>query len=125
MRPSRTTSIARAVAERDGVLVGLGVADAALLAQPRDDALLRLVDAQAGVVGPGGVGHAAVLADDADLLEAVAAADLEVVGVVTGRDLQRAGAEVGLDVLVGDDRQAAPDQGQDRRLADEVAVALV
>ena len=35
----------------------------------------------------------------------MAAPDLEVVGVVTGRDLQGAGAEVGLDVVVGDDRQ--------------------
>ena len=59
------------------------------------------------------------------LLEAVAAADLEVVGVVTGRDLQRACAELGLDVLVGDDLQLAPDQRQDRALADEPRVALV
>ena len=42
-----------------------------------------------------------------------------------GRDLQRAGAEVGLDVLVGDDRQLAPDERQRHRRADEVAVALV
>ena len=53
------------------------------------------------------------------------AADVEVVGVVAGRDLQRAGAELGLDVVVGDDRQAPAHQRQDRRLADEVAIALV
>jgi len=55
----------------------------------------------------------------------VAAPDLEVVGVVARGDLQGAGAEVGLDVVVGDDRQVAPDEGQHRRLADQVAVALV
>ena len=53
------------------------------------------------------------------------AADLEVVGIVTGRDLERAGAELGIDVLVGDDRQPALDQRQDRVPADDVRVALV
>ena len=70
-------------------------------------------------------GHAAVLADHAELRQAVAAADLEVVGVVAGRDLQRAGAELGLDVIVGDDLQLAPDERQDRGLADQALVALV
>ena len=53
------------------------------------------------------------------------AADLEVVGVVAGGDLQRPGAELGVDVLVGDDRQAAADQRQHAVLPDQVAVALV
>ena len=66
-----------------------------------------------------------LIADRRHLLEPVAAADLEVVGVVARGDLQRAGAEVGLHVVVGDDRQAAADQRQDRRLPDEVRVALV
>ncbi len=69
--------------------------------------------------------HAAVLADDGELLQAVLAADLEVVGVVARRDLQRAGAEVGLHVGVADDRQPAADDRQDRRAPDQVAVALV
>ncbi len=70
-------------------------------------------------------GHAPVLADHRDLVEFVAQADLEVVGVVRGGDLQLAGAEVPLDVLVGDDRQVASDQRQDRRAPDQLAVALV
>ena len=53
------------------------------------------------------------------------AADREVGRVVAGRDLERARAEVRLDPLVGDDRDAALDEGDDRLLADEVAVALV
>ena len=80
-------------------------------------------EAREALAGRGG--HAAVLADHADLGQAVAAADLEVVRVVAGRDLQRAGAELGLDVVVGDDRQLAPDERQDRRLPDQVLVALV
>ena len=59
-----------------------------------------------------------------DLLEAVGAADLEVVRVVAGGDLQRPGAELGIDVLVGDDRKPAPDQRQDAMLADQRLVAL-
>ena len=47
------------------------------------------------------------------------AADLEVVGVVAGGDLQRPGAELGVDVLVGDDRQPPADQRQDAVRADE------
>jgi len=89
-RDERLDALARAVAERDRVRVQLGVADQALVAQRGDHALLRLVDAQARVLGAGGRGHAAVLADDADLLEAVAAPDLEVVRVVARRDLQGA-----------------------------------
>ena len=73
----------------------------------------------------GRLGHPAVLADHRDLLEPVLAADLEVVRVVAGRDLQRARAELGLDVVVGDDRQPAADERQDRGLPDEPRVALV
>ena len=70
---------------------------------------------------PASVAHPPVLADHGDLLEPVRAADLEVVGVVAGGDLQRPGAELGVDVLVGDDRQPPADQRQDRVPADEVA----
>ncbi len=65
--------------------------------------------------------HAPVLADHHDLVEAVGAADLEVVRVVTGGDLQRPRAELGVDVLIGDDRQAATDERQDAVPADELA----
>ena len=49
-RDQRLDALARALAERDGVGVELGVADQALVAQRGDDALLRLVDAQARVL---------------------------------------------------------------------------
>ncbi len=55
----------------------------------------------------------------------MALTDLEVGGVVRGGHLQEAGAEVPLDVLVGDDRQVASHQRQDRRASDQLAVALV
>ncbi len=55
----------------------------------------------------------------------MAPADLEVVGVVPGRDLQRTGAELRLDVLVGDDLQPAPNERQDRALADQALIALI
>ena len=124
-RDQRLDALARAVAEGHGVGVGLAVADEALRIERGDDLLARLLHGEARVVGARLGRHAPVLADDRDLVELVAAPDLEVVGVVAGRDLQGAGAEVGLDVVVGDDRQVAPDEGQHRRLADQVAVALV
>ena len=110
---------------RHVVDVGLGAGQQALLAQRLDHGALGLVGGQAGEALAGGRGHPAVLADHRDLLQAVLAADLEVVGIVPGRDLQRAGAEVGLDVLVADDPQAAADERQDRVLADQAGVALV
>ena len=57
--------------------------------------------------------------------EVVAAADLEVVEVVARRDLDRARALLRVGVFVGDDRQAAADQRQDRVAADQVPVARV
>ncbi len=105
--------------------VGLLGAQHALLAQGGDDRLLRLGGGHPGEPLPRLLGEPPVGADHDDLLEAVLAADLEVVGVVAGGDLQRPGAELGVDVLVGDDRQAAADQRQDAVLADQVAVALV
>ena len=52
-------------------------------------------------------------------------ADLEVVRVVGGRDLDRAGAEFGVDVGVGDDRDAAVLERMRELGADEMPVALV
>ncbi len=60
-----------------------------------------------------------------DQRQVVAAADLEIVEVVRRRDLDRAGALLRIGIFVGDDRDAAADQRQDRVLADEMAVALV
>ncbi len=103
----------------------LAPADRTELLEVGDEELARVQGGQPRVALAGGGAHQAVLADDADLLEPVTAADLEVVGVVPRRDLQRACAEVGLDVLVGDDRKAAADERQHDLLADEMRVALV
>ena len=69
--------------------------------------------------------HPPVRADDHRLGEPVRAADLEVDRVVARRDLERAGAELGLDALVGDDRDGALDERHDGLLAHELPVALV
>ena len=123
-RDQRLDPLAGAVREGDRVDVGLLRPQPALLAQRRHDRHLRLGGGHPGE-SPGLLGEAAVGADHDQLLEPVLAADLEVVGVVAGGDLQRPGAELGVDVLVGDDRQPPPDQRQHAELADQVAVALV
>ncbi len=123
-RDQRLDPLAGAVREGHRVRVGLLFAERALGAEVLDDRLLRLGDGLALVVA-GLVVHAAVGADHDDLREAELAAELEVFGVVAGGDLQRPGAELDVDVVVAVDRQAAPDQRQDRVLADQVAVALV
>ena len=119
-RDERLDALAGALAVGHGVDVLVARADEALLLEVGDDALAGVEHRQARVALARLRGHEPVLADDADALEAVAVADLEVVGVVAGRDLQRARAEVRLDVVVGDDRQAPPDERQDELLADEV-----
>ena len=124
-RDQRLDPLAGAVREGDRVDVGLLGAQPALLAQRGDHRLLRLGGGHPGEALARLLGHPPVRADHADLLEPVPAADLEVVGVVAGGDLQRPGAELGVDVLVGDDRQAAADQRQHAVLADQVGVALV
>ena len=53
------------------------------------------------------------------------AADLEVALVVAGGDLERARPELGIHVVVGDDRQPPTHQRQDGRLADQARVALI
>jgi hypothetical protein len=78
--------------------------DPSLGAQRRHHGLARLAHGEAGEALPRRLGHAPVLADHGHLLEPVGTADLEVVGIVAGRDLERAGPELGIDVIVGDDR---------------------
>lgn len=70
-------------------------------------------------------GDDGVLVHDRDGGQVVALADLEVVRIVGGRHLDGAGAELGIDVLVGDDRDGAVGQRQLDELADEVLVPLV
>ena len=89
-----------------------------------DERLAALIAVHARVLA-GTLEHLARVADDLDLLEVMALAHLEVVRVVGRRDLDGARAEVLVDVLVGEQRNAAADDWQDQRLADEVLVALV
>ncbi|CAM5735024.1 hypothetical protein STENM223S_03475 [Streptomyces tendae] len=113
---------ARAVA--DAVDVGTLLGDnPALGAQRGDDggAGLQPVQALEGAVG----GDDGVLVHHGDGGQGVPLADLEVVRVVGGRHLDGAGAELGVDVLVGDDRDGAVGQRQLDELADQVLVALV
>ncbi len=121
----RLDALAGAVREGHRVRVLPLAADPALIAQGGDDRLPGIGDAETGEALARVFGHAPVLADDGDLVEAVAAAHLEVVDVGARSDLEGAGAELGVDVVVGDDRQPATDDRQDRVLADEARVAFV
>ncbi len=113
----------------------LVVADAVpVRALLRDDPALRaqrLADGDARLEPVHAVELGARAGDDARLVhdrrhrQAVPAADLEVVGVVRGSHLDRAGAELRVDVVVGEDRDPAPDQRQLDLAADQVPVALV
>src|SRR5579875_3606578 len=103
------------------------------LAAPQQSALAKLGEHRRASLERGhapqalrrGCDQAPVLTDHRDLLQPVAAADLEVVGVVARGDLEGAGAEGGVDVLIGDDRQAPAYDRQDRLPADQLAIALV
>ena len=52
--------------------------------------------------------------------QAMALADAEIVEVVRGRDLDRAGALLRIGIRVGNDRDAPPDQRQDRLPPDQI-----
>ena len=106
-------------------MYGLASGDRADLVEGRNDCFPRRRNSEPREPLSGGVGHATVLADHRDLLEAVATADLEVVRVVAGSDLERPRAELGIDVLVRDDRKPAADERQDCGLPDEPRVAIV
>ena len=88
-----------------------------------DERLAALIAVHARVLA-GTLEHLARVADDLDLLEVMALAHLKVVRIVRRRDLDGARAEVLVDVLVGEQRDAAADDRQDQRLAD-VLVTLV
>ena len=119
----RLNDRAAAVARADVVVIGLGLDEVALLLEIGHDGLARLITVETVVLAA--VDDAGVLVEDKDLLEVVAQTDLIVVRVVAGRHLDAAGAEIELDVIVGHDGQLAAHERQDRRLADEVLVALV
>ena len=118
-RDERLDPRARAVRERHGVRVGLARAEQAARVErrPRRARGPPPPPARRSRRPPSVMRPSSPMTRE--LGQPVAAADLEVVRVVPGRDLQRAGAEVGLDVVVGDDRQLAPDERQDRGAPDE------
>ncbi len=88
---------ARAFAEVD--LIRLDLDEGSGLFEIGNDALARLEAVEAGISARGG-GHDAVLIDDLDLGQVVAAAGFEIVEVVSGGDFDGPGAElrVGHDV---------------------------
>ena len=121
----------RAVAMRHGVDMRLDLLDQALRLQlarrcvlraakrsrpcnSRSSSQLRLGSTPCDEVGIAAA-RASPPVEDVDLRQVVALADLEVVEVVRRRDLHRAGALLGVGIFVGDDRDAAADQRQDRR----------
>ncbi|MPM74158.1 hypothetical protein SDC9_121143 [bioreactor metagenome] len=62
--------------------------------------------------------HVAVLVNDLNEFKAVAHAHLKVIGIVGRGDFDAAGAKLPLDIVVSENRNFAPDQGQDGGLAD-------
>ena len=72
--------------------------------------------------------HLALRIEDIDRSRALGLmplADLEIVEVVRWRDLDRAGALLRIGILVGDDRDQAPDQRQPKTLAEQMLIARV
>ncbi len=117
-------------------LLGAGAVPDAVHVRPllRDDAVLRaqcLAHRDTGlepvhaVEFGAGVRDPALLVHDRRHRQVVALPDLEVVRVVRRGDLHRAAAELGVHVLVGDDRDLAAGQRQLDLGADQVPVALV
>lgn len=113
---------ARAVADGVGVRTLLGD-DPALGAQRADDRGTGLQTVK--TLERAMHGDDRVLVHDREIRQAVALSDLEVVRVVGRGDLDGARAELGVDVLVGDDRDPAAGERQFDLRADEVGVALV
>ncbi len=115
---------AAAAAVPDGVQVGPDLGhDPAVLPQRVDHRGTGLEAVQA--LERAVRGDHAVLVHDGQAGQVVTAADLEVVGVVRRGDLDRASAELGVDVIVGDDRDMAAGQRQLHSAAEEMGVARV
>ncbi len=84
-----------------------------------------LVDAAVEIEGLRAGQHEGVLVEDVQQRQVVSLADFVVVEVVGRGDLHAAGTELGVAVVVGDDRDAATNQRQFDVLADQCLVALV
>ncbi len=114
-----------AVAAWNLQLVRLGGDEQALGLQLVQDLLPRHVAVQALVFGGREFVHLRVQGKHADGGELVALPHLPVVEVVGRGDLHHAGAELPIDIVVGDDGNAAFRHRQAHRLADQVGVTLV
>ncbi len=110
---------------RDVELVRLLRHEQPLHLQIGKDPLARLEAIQALVGGRRLAADSGVEREHADRFQAVALPDLIVVEIVRRRDLHAAGPELGIDVLIGDDWNGAPRQGQFELLADQALVALI
>ena len=119
----RLNDRAAAVAAADIVAVRLDLDKVALLLKVGDDGLSRLVAIHAVVLAA--VYDLRVLVDALYLLKVMAQADLIVVRVMAGRHLNGAGAEAELNIVVRNDGQLAPDQRENRVLADKVLILLI
>ena len=113
-----------AIAVPDDHLVRTRVLEVAALAEPVEDRLAGLVSVTADELATGGV-DPRLLVQHGDGRKPVALRDLVVVRIVGRRDLDRARPEGPLDVLVGNDRQAPPEEREDRVPTDERAVPII
>ena len=109
----------------NGVDVVLDMIEEALLLQIGEHALAGLEPVEAAIGFRRIFVDRRVGVENVDHVEVLPAADLEVVEVVGRRHLDRARALLRVGIVVGNDRQLAADQRQDRHLADQVLVALV
>ncbi len=123
-RDERLDDRFRAARDGHGVLVFLHTLEEPLRLKILDN-LLTCLEPIHACIGTTVLVDRPVRIHDVDRLEIVLLADLKIVLVVRRRDFQRAGAEVGLDVLVRNDRNFAAQQREHGQLADEIAVAFV
>ena len=107
-----------------GAHVGLGPLEVAGIAQRVDDALARLEAVEPAEVA-GVLVHQAALVHHHHVRQVVALGGPEIVRVVSRGHLHRPGAELGVHGLVGDDRDLAPQEREDRALPEQLRIAPV
>jgi len=116
---------AAAVAVADGVGMVLCLQEGVFRFQVPHDFFTALVTVQTPVARPGLFAHLSLLVDDDDLGQLVTPAHFKVVGVVGRGDLHRAAAEGGVDILVGNNRHLAANQGKEQGFSDQVFISLI
>ena len=113
-----------AVAVTHVVRVRLHLDEKAELLHVRNDALSRLIAVKSRIFACELV-HRAVVVHHADDGQIVPKPHFKVVGIVRGRDLHRTRPELGIDILVLNERDLPPHEGQSERLADEGCVPRI